>query len=145
MIPRDGVVAPCVLGRLIVGRLVEREVGKVEAGPLAFLRVPPHVLLPLRPRLPVGIGGRAVVEDPLVRGPRPAPLGRDWSLLPMRFLARGLVLFLLEGAAVDPAAARGRAVVGKLLVPRERLPVRADSVDLAQHLGCARVLMLTRG
>src|SRR3712207_8895398 len=45
--------------------------------PLPLVRVPPDVALALRPRAALGIGGRAVVEQAPVRGPRPRPLRRD--------------------------------------------------------------------
>src|SRR5581483_12316098 len=54
-----GVLRPV---RLIVGRLVLHVIGRVVAGPLALLGVPPDVLLALRPRLAFGIGRSAVVH-----------------------------------------------------------------------------------
>ena len=145
VVPGYGLVARGVVGRPVVGRLVGREIGEVEAGPLLLLGIPPHVFLALGPRVALGIGGRAVVQDSLVGRPGPAPLGGDCSLLPVRRLPRGLILLLLEGAAVDPATARCRPVVGQLLVLRERLALGSDAVDLAQHLGRARLFVLAGG
>src|SRR5207248_9068808 len=106
---------------------------------------PPDVAAALRPRLAVGIGGCAVVEQPAVRGPRPRPLGRDVALLPVRLLARRLVHLAGEDAAVDPAAAARRAVRLQLLVLAERLArLQVDAVDLGEHRLGARLLVLAR-
>src|SRR5699024_6636045 len=96
-------------------------------------RVPPDELLPLRPGVAVGVGGGAVVEEAAVRGPRPRPLERGVALLPVRLLARRLVLVVAVDAAVDPAAARRGAVGAQELVARERLPLRVSPVDLGEH------------
>src|SRR5437016_6113543 len=102
---------PGVLLGLKMRILVRREVGRVtEARPFVLVGIPPDVALALRPRPPIGIGGRPVVEDPDVLGPRPPPLGRDPVLLSARLLACRLVDAVLEDAAVDPRAAGGRAV-----------------------------------
>src|SRR5207247_1359711 len=94
---------------------------RVVAGPLLLLRVPPDVALALRPRRPVRIRGRAVVEEPTVHRPRPAPFERARGLLPVRPLARRLVYVVRERPAVDPAAARRRAVGLQELVAGQRL------------------------
>src|SRR5205085_8576643 len=109
-------------------RLVLLEVGYVLAHPLLLTSVPPDVLLALRPRLPLRVGRRAVVEDPPVQRPRPGPLGSDPALLLARVLARRLVLLVPVDAAVDPAAGRGRAVGLQVRVGSERTPVGADAV-----------------
>ena len=77
---------------------------------LLLLRVPPHELLALAPRLAVRVRRGAVVEHAAVRGPRPAPLGVVRALLPVRHAARGLVHPVRVDAGVDPAAAGGGAV-----------------------------------
>src|SRR5581483_6530012 len=78
-----------------------------------------------RPRLAVGIGGGAVVEEAAVRRPSPRPLGGDVAvLLPVRLLARRLVDPVLEAAGVDPAAAERRAVVLQLRIAGEELAGR---------------------
>src|SRR5438093_2933647 len=113
----DGLLGLRVVRRPVARLLVLLEVGDVEPRPLAVLLVPPDVLLPLRPRLPVGIGRGAVVEDPPVCGPRPGPLGRDVALLPVGLLPRGLVDPVLEAAAIDPTATERRAVRVELRIP----------------------------
>src|SRR5205807_8309901 len=92
-------------------RLVRGGVGRVaEPGPRALVRVPPHVALALGPGLSVGVGGRAVVEDPRVLRPRPPPLARDPVLLGARPATRGLVHPVGVDSRMDPRAARRRAV-----------------------------------
>src|SRR5581483_7125787 len=70
-------------------------------------------------------------------------LGRDVALLPVRLPARSLVDAVREDAAVDPAAAGGRAVVLQLLVRRQEAP-RLDlgAVDLGEYGFRARLLDL---
>src|SRR6185295_19108604 len=100
----------------------------------ALRGVPPDVALALAPRRTVGGGRRAVVHDAAVRRPRPPPLRGDPALLGARLAARRQVLAAAGAPGVDPAAARGRAVVGELLVRRDRRARRDDAaVDLAQH------------
>ena len=135
MVAGDGLLGLGAVGRHVSGLLVLLEVGYVEARPLALSAVPPDVALALGPRVPVRIGGGAVVDDSTVRRPGPRPLGRDVALLlPVRLLARGLVDPVLEAAAVDPAAAQRRAVVLQLGIAREELAARdLPAVDLLQH------------
>src|SRR5206468_2247048 len=105
-----------------------------ERRPLLLLLVPPDVALALRPRLAVGRGGRAVVEDAAVAGPRPAPLVGDPVLLVARCLACRLIDAVLVDAGMDPRPARGRPVLAQLLVLLDVaavLPV--DAADLHQH------------
>src|SRR5436305_86098 len=78
--------------------------------PAALLLVPPHELLPLRPGPAVGIGRGAVVHDAAVGGPGEAPLGLQRVVGPLA-LAGAVAVRRGEDAAVDPAAARRRAVV----------------------------------
>src|SRR6185295_2396344 len=73
-----------VLAGLELGRLVLLEVGVVDAGPRALLRVPPDVLLALGPRLAIRVGRGAVVEQARVGRPRPPPFAGDPVLLRMR-------------------------------------------------------------
>src|SRR5206468_2491646 len=102
--------------------------------------VPPDEPLPLRPRLPVGIRGGAVVEHAAVRRPRPRPLGGREALLPVRLPPRRLVDPVRERAAVDPATAARGAVGFEPLVPREQLPLLVPAADLLQHRLGARLL-----
>src|SRR5437879_4284391 len=67
--------------RPVARRLARGEVGDVVAGPLGLVLVPPHQRLALAPRLALGVGGGAVVQDPPVGRPCPAPLLRDPVLL----------------------------------------------------------------
>src|SRR6185437_16591252 len=85
------------------------------------------------PRLAVRVGGGAVVEDPPVRRPGPAPLVRDPVLLLAGLAARGLVDAAGVDAAVDPAAAGGGTVPVQLLVGGERVAVAVEAVDLGEH------------
>ena len=97
------------------------------------LLVPPDQRLALAPRLAVGVGRGAVVQDPPVGRPGPAPLRRDPALLGSRLAPRGLVHAVGADAAVDPAAA-GRGAVGlELGVGGQRLAVGVPAVDLGQH------------
>ena len=147
----ERVVAPDRVGTLgvVVGDVVRRllllEVRRVRARPLLLLLVPPDELLPLRPRLAVGIGRRAVVEQSPVGRPRPRPFEGGVVLLPVRLLACGLVLVLGVDAAVDPAAARRRPVRAQQLVRGERLAGGVAAVDLREHRLGARLLDLAGG
>ena len=135
--------AGVLAGRLVVRRLVGLEVGVVpQPRPLALLGVPPDVLLALRPRLAVGIGGRAVVEDAAIGGPRPPPLRGDPVLLGARVAAGRLVDAVGVDAGVDPRAARGRAVVGEVLVLGDERAVGLATVDLAQNGVGVRLVVL---
>ena len=129
----DRVLRPRVVRRHVVRPLGRLEVRHVLTGPAAGLLVPPDVLLPLAPRLALGVGRGTVVEDPAVQRPRPAPLGGHRVLLLARLAPGGLVDLVGVDAAVDPAAAGRRAVVLHLHVARQRRAVRAHAVDLAQH------------
>src|SRR5699024_8147218 len=95
----------------IIGALGHREVGDVLAGPAAGLLVPPHELLALAPGPAPGVGRGAVVEDPPVGGPGPAPVRGGLALLRAGAAAPGLVDPVRVDAGVDPAAAAGGAVV----------------------------------
>src|SRR3954447_21854718 len=89
--------------RGIVRRLVRFEVRLVaERAPLLLVRIPPDVFLALRPRLAVGVGGCAVVEDAAVARPRPPPVVGDPVLLGVRRLARRLVHAVLVDPGMDP-------------------------------------------
>ena len=131
--------------RHVVGRLLLVEVGRVGARPLLLLRVPPHELLALRPRLAVGIGGRAVVEQPPVRRPRPRPLERRVALLPVRLAPRRLVLAVARRRR-SRSSSRTRSCRPALqqLVAGERLAGRVPAVDLREHRLGARLLDLAR-
>ena len=109
------------------------EVRDVVPGPASLLLVPPDVAFPLRPRLAGRVGRGAVVEDATVRGPRPRPLERHPALLPVRRATGRAVLVAGMDPAIDPAAARRRAVGLQLGEGRERATLRVDTVDLAQH------------
>ena len=127
----DGVHALRLLRRLVVRRHVGLEVRRVaERVPLALAGVPPDVALALGPRVSLGVGGRAVVEDVAVARPCPAPLGRDPVLLGVRLLARRLVDAVLVDAGMDPGAARRRPIIGEVLVLRDERAVAVAAVDL---------------
>ena len=121
---------PCRVGRRPVRRRpVDDEVRHVVAGPLAACASSHQTyFLRSRPRLAVGVGRGAVVEDAAVGRPRPAPLRRDPALLATRGLRRA-VWFTPScvAAGVDPAAARGRAVVLQLGEAVDRLAGRRPS------------------
>src|SRR5207247_10881892 len=116
------------------------EAGDSLARPRLLPAVPPDVALPLRPRLAVRVGRRAVVQQTPVRRPCPRPFRRDPALLPVGLAPRRLILVVGEAAGVDPAAARRRAVVLQLRVTGERLLLLVPAVDLAQHGLGARLL-----
>src|SRR5216684_2545818 len=73
---RVGVQPPRLLAPVnpVVRRLLAREVGNVVSGPFLALRVPPEILLPLRPGAPIRIGGGPVVQDAAVGRPGEAPV-----------------------------------------------------------------------
>ena len=133
----DGLDALGPLGRPVGRRLRLLEVGHVLPGPLprlALLRVPPDVGLALAPRLALGVGRGAVVEDAAVQRPRPAPLGGDERLVVARRPPVGLVDAVGEDTGVDPAAAGRRAVGLHLHEGRQRATGRdLVAVDLLQH------------
>src|SRR3954465_733481 len=58
----------------IVGRLIERKIRDIIAGPLFLLFIPPDILLALGPGTPLWICRRTIIEDTPVGGPRVAPL-----------------------------------------------------------------------
>src|SRR5699024_6639694 len=109
----------------------------VVAGPAAGLLVPPHELLALAPGPAPGVGRGAVVEDPPVGGPGPAPVRGDLALLRAGAAAPGLVDPVRVDAGVDPAAAAGGAVVLHLREGVQRaagpLPGEVAAVDLGEH------------
>src|SRR5690606_14132198 len=106
-----------------------------EPGPAALAFIPPDVLLAFGPRLALRVRGAAVVEHADVVGPGPPPRACDPAVA---LLAPPRQVAAWAHAAVDPAAARGRAVVLQLavalellaLLPRGRPVIAAD---LAQH------------
>src|SRR6185437_15273938 len=117
----QGLGAGRAVRRPVVRGLVGGEVRDVVPGPRGLLFVPPDQGLALAPRLALGVGRGAVVDDAPVGGPGPAPLVRDPVLLLARLAAGRLVDAAGVDAAVDPAAAHGRAVVVELLVGRNRV------------------------
>src|SRR5439155_6109626 len=125
----DRVLGSGAVRRNVRGGLLLLEVRVVGPHPFLLRPVPPDQLLALRPRLALGIRRGAVVENPAVQRPGPAPLLRDPVLLLAGHLARGLVLLVRVGADVEPAARRRRAVALQVGVGSERRAVRADAVD----------------
>src|SRR5438094_450132 len=101
------IVAAFVGIGLRVGTFLLREVGDVITRPIAFGFIPPDKFLSLTPRRSVWRGGCAVVEDAAIHRPRVAP---SVTVLAVRLAAVRFVL-AVEDAAVNPAAARGGAVV----------------------------------
>ncbi len=133
VVARDGRHPRRVLGRAVVRRLVGLEVGVVaQRVPPALLGVPPDVALALRPRVAVRVGRRAVVEDPPVGRPRPAPLVGDPVLLAARLPARRPVDAVGVDPRVDPRAAARRAVLGERLISGDERAVGPAAVDLLQ-------------
>jgi hypothetical protein len=109
---RDGVVALRRRGRAVGRRLGRLEVSHVVSDPLLLLLVPPDVLFPLcstasprgRPRRGCrGRGGWPAMPSPT----RAAALGCSVQ----GFLRLAWLIAVGEDAAVDPPAARRRAVV----------------------------------
>src|SRR5215213_11107218 len=98
--------------------------------------------LALAPGAPVAVGRRAVVEDPPVRGPGPAPLGRHPGLFGAGLAPRGLVDAVLVDAGVDPAAAQRGAVVLHLGERGQRSPgCHLVPVDLLEDVFGARLVV----
>src|SRR5438874_13486708 len=91
---------------LVIGRLVELEIGSIGAGPLFLFSVPPDQGFALAPGLPVRARRRAGIKDARVFRPRKYPAVSIESL----WLASvGFVLSSIwHDPAVDPAAARRR-------------------------------------
>src|SRR5205807_3509485 len=104
-------------------------------------RIPPDPPFPLTPGIAAEIGGRAVVHNPPVRGPRPPPLEvRPRNTGRIGLAARGEVLVPRgETAGINPRRARRRAVVLQCGEARQLLlgMSRDVAVDLAQHLARA--------
>src|SRR5439155_17225808 len=91
---------------------VRRNVGCVQACPLSNRRVPPHELLLLAPRLAVGPGRRAVVENAPIGRPGKAPALAAWTPGIARTGSIDAVRRIYAG--IDPTAAR-RGTVGRQL------------------------------
>src|SRR5690606_11571125 len=95
-------------------RRIQLEVRHVGAGPAGA--VPPHqALLHRVPGLAVRAGRGTVVEDPPVGRPGPGPAeGLAHAERVGVVATRHQVALLAPGAAVDPAAGRGRTVGAQL-------------------------------
>src|SRR5438309_2156749 len=106
-VARERFVAPFVGIGLRVGPFLFRKVRHVVAGPIALRFIPPDQFLALTPRRSVRRGGGTVVENAAIHRPRVAPAV---TVLPARVAAVRFVL-AVEDAGVNPAAARGAAVV----------------------------------
>ncbi len=89
-------------GRLLVIRIIQTR-------PLLFLSIPPDELLSFTPWLSVGAGGRSVVDDAAVVGPRESPaVAQQIFRLPLQ---RPVIALFRIYAAIDPGSARGRSIV----------------------------------
>src|SRR5689334_11972073 len=71
---RYGIHPGCAGWWYIVGRLVERKIRDIIAGPLLLFFIPPDILLALGPGTPLWICRCTVIEDTSVGGPGKAPL-----------------------------------------------------------------------
>src|SRR6267142_2847668 len=117
------------------------------AGPLGA--VPPHPLLALAPGPALGVGGGAVVEDPAIGRPRPAPLELSaGSSRGIGLLARGKIS--VQGgkhAAVDPGGA-GRGPVVLEIAEAGEVPIRlrrvvaVDVLEDLQRIGLAALALV---
>src|SRR5579875_2667458 len=107
---RNSVHARRVGWRRIVGSLVQREIGNVVARPLFLFRVPPDVLLALRPGAALRIRRCTVVEDAPVGGPGEAPLQERIAVGVGDTRGRAVVARLRVDTAVDPGPTGGTAV-----------------------------------
>src|SRR5665213_4256298 len=146
MIAGDGLHALGAIGRLIIGLFVRLEVGRIDAGPLLLLLVPPDVFLALGPGSALRIGRGAVVHDPPIPGPGETPflLRPDASAVAV---AGAVAVVFGEDAGIDPTACGGRAVVLALAEFLEELGlagfgvglVGVIAVDLPQNLAGIRV------
>src|SRR5208337_2845242 len=116
---------------------IDLEIGHIRADPCAA--APPDLPAPRIPGLAGGVAGGAVVLDAAVCRPRPRPVERLPIAEGIGVVAPGhLVASLSPGAAEDPAAARGGAVIPELgeavkllsrLPDDLRLVLRIDEVD----------------
>src|SRR2546428_11348669 len=106
------------------------------AGPLGA--VPPHPLLALAPWPALAVGRRAVVEDPAIGRPRPAPLELSaGGSRGIGLLARGEVsIRSRKDTAVDPGGA-GRGAVVLEIAKAGEVPIRLRrvvAVDVLEDL-----------
>src|SRR5439155_6408930 len=113
-------------------------------GPLGA--VPPNPLLALAPWPALGVGGRAVVENPAIGRPRPAPLELSaGSSRGIGLLTRGEVSVQRgEHAAVDPGGA-GRGPVVLEIAEAGEVPIRLRrvvAVDVLEDLQRIRLAAL---
>src|ERR1700687_5341231 len=108
--PPDSASSPIAVGSAFaLGAL-----GRAKSGTARPLPpVPPHPLLALAPRPALPVRGGAIVEDPAVGRPRPAPLElRADDAGGIGLLAGGEIAVLVgEHPAVDPGGAGGGTVV----------------------------------
>src|SRR3989442_5521249 len=117
------------------------------AGPLG--PVPPHPLLSLAPWPALAIGRCAVVEDPAIGRPRPAPLELSaGDARRIRLLARGQVsIWGWQHAAVDPGGA-GRGPVVLEIAEAGEVPIRlrrvvaVDVLEDLQRIGLAALALV---
>src|SRR5438067_2182127 len=116
----------------VIGRLVELEIGSIGAGPLFLFSVPPDQGFALAPGLPVRARRRAVIKNARVFRPRKSPA---MAIEPLWLALVGFVLTSVwHDAAVDPAAARGRAVVLQRLKVFDQLAIMpCVSVNLSYN------------
>jgi hypothetical protein len=96
------------------------KVRHIMAGPLAALIIPPHQRFALAPRTSLWISRSAVVQNPAVGRPYPAPLQGVFILVQTGLAARRLVDPIGVDTAVNPATTRGGAVRLRLQVTAEQ-------------------------
>ena len=141
VVPREGILGLGIGRGNRVRPLVHVHVRHVGTRPPVVLLVPPHILLAFRPRLPIGVGRGAVVQDATVGRPCPSPFGGHPVLLRARPTTAGLVDALCVATAVDPTTTPRRPVVLELGVGAQRLAVRVRAIDLGQHRLSTRVVV----
>ena len=134
--------------RPVVRRNLGVKIRLVGANPPARSWIPPDQLLSFGPWTPFRVRRGAVVEDAAIERPGEAPFGFDriGGALP---LPRTVPARFGEHSAVDPAAARGHAVVLQLGETRQKARpagagvrlIQAVSVDLHEHLSPGPALL----
>src|SRR5436305_46334 len=125
-----------------VGSKVLFVIGVIEPRPFFLLSVPPDEFLALAPGFAVGISGGAVVDDAAIVRPGETPAVPEeiaWISL-----VGTIAAFFGVNPAINPCAARSRAIVLQFLHVRNLFPVSyRPAIDLLQHNFNFWLLLLT--
>src|SRR5690349_3726131 len=134
LIPRQSVVSARICRWLVIRSFCHRKIWHVQSRPFFFLLVPPNQFLSFAPRRTVGAGRRAVIENPAIARPCPAPaVTKCVGGLPF---PRAVFIRIREDARVNPAAASRRSVGLQFTVSGYLLAIGGGvAIDLLEHLG----------